>query len=139
MVTIGSVLAGVDTFSRDYAGIALTMVSNFINVAYNKFTESFRRRTGVSNLKLLVYNSYLANPILIIAMFISGEYKQVYNFFFGDIPPFEGSYFSFLLVLITSCIMCLILNSSFFISNEKNSSLFTQLLANSKDIFLVYR
>ena len=32
--------------------------------------------------------------------------------------------------------MCLILNSSFFISNEKNSSLFTQLLSNSKDIFL---
>ena len=69
-------------------------------------------------------------------MFISGEYKKVGNFFFGDVPPFEGSYFSFLFVLGISCLMCLILNSSFFISNEKNSSLFTQLLANSKDIFL---
>ena len=34
--------------------------------------------------------------------------------------------------------MCLVLNSSFFISNEKNSSLFTQLMANSKDIFLSF-
>ena len=66
MVTIGSILSGVDTFSRDYMGIALTMVSNFINVAYNKFTESFKRRTGVPNLKLLVYNSYIAGPILFI-------------------------------------------------------------------------
>ena len=41
------------------------MVSNFINVAYNKFTESFKRRTGVPNLKLLVYNSYIAGPILL--------------------------------------------------------------------------
>jgi len=70
MVTIGSVLAGVDTFSRDYWGIALTMVSNFINVAYNKFTESFKRRTGVPNLKLLVYNSYIAGPILFVLIFM---------------------------------------------------------------------
>ena len=71
-------------------------------------------------------------------MFISGEYKKVGNFFFGDVPPFEGSYFSFLFVLFISCFMCLVLNSSFFISNEKNSSLFTQLMANSKDIFLSF-
>ena len=71
-------------------------------------------------------------------MFISGEYKGVANFFFGDVPPFEGSYFGFFFILFISCLMCLILNSSFFISNEKNSSLFTQLLVNCKDIFLSF-
>ena len=30
------------------------------------------------------------------------------------------------------------MNSSFFISNEKNSSLFTQLLSNSKDIIVSF-
>ncbi len=71
-------------------------------------------------------------------MFISGEYKKIRDFFFGDVPPFEGSYFGFFSILSLSCLMCLILNSSFFISNEKNSSLFTQLLSNSKDIFLSF-
>ena len=41
MVTIGSILSGVDTFSRDYWGIALTMVSNIINVAYIIFIINF--------------------------------------------------------------------------------------------------
>ena len=71
-------------------------------------------------------------------MFISGEYKKIRDYFLGDVPPFEGSYFGFFFILFISCLMCLILNSSFFISNEKNSSLFTQLLSNSKDIFLSF-
>ena len=136
LMTIGTIIIGSDDFTADYLGYAMVIINNTLTIIYINLTENFKKKAKASNLKLLVYNSYLANPILIIAMFISGEYKQVSNFFFGDIPPFEGSYFSFLLVLITSCIMCLILNSSFFISNEKNSSLFTQLLANSKDIFL---
>ena len=138
MVTIGSILAGVDTFSRDYLGIALTMVSNFINVAYNKFTESFRRRTGVPNLKLLVYNSYISGPVLFILIFVTGEFKRLILYFteekyYGENQ--EGSFYGFVILLFISCSLCIVLNSSFFMSNEKNSSLFTQLLANTKDLF----
>ena len=138
LMTIGTLLIGSDDFTADYLGYALVIINNTLTIVYIKLTEGFKKKTKASNLKLLVYNSYLANPILIIAMFISGEYKQVGNFFFGDVPPFEGSYFSFFFILFISCFMCLILNSSFFISNEKNSSLFTQLLSNSKDIFLSF-
>ena len=138
MVTIGSILAGVDTFSRDYVGIALTMVSNFINVAYNKFTESFRRRTNVPNLKLLVYNSYISGPVLFVLIFLTGEYRKVGEYFteekyLGENQ--EGSFYGFIIMLFISCSLCIVLNSSFFMSNEKNSSLFTQLLANTKDLF----
>ena len=139
MVTIGSILAGVDTFSRDYLGIGLTMISNFINVAYNKFTESFRRRTGVPNLKLLVYNSYISGPVLFILIFVTGEYKKLILYFteekyLGENRE-EGSFYGFVILLFISCSLCIVLNSSFFMSNEKNSSLFTQLLANTKDLF----
>ena len=139
MVTIGSILAGVDTFSRDYLGIGLTMVSNFINVAYNKFTESFRRRTSVPNLKLLVYNSYISGPVLFVLIFITGEYKRLITYFteekyLGENQT-EGSFYGFIIMLSISCSLCIVLNSSFFMSNEKNSSLFTQLLANTKDLF----
>ena len=34
-----------------------------------------------------------------------------------------------------SCLLCVVLNSSYLISNEKNSSLFTQLLSNCKDVY----
>ena len=139
MVTIGSILAGVDTFSRDYMGIALTMVSNFINVAYNKFTESFKRRTGVPNLKLLVYNSYIAGPVLFALIFLTGEYKRLIEFFveekYFNEDKTEGSLMGFICTTFISCTLVIVLNSSFFMSNEKNSSLFTILLANTKDLF----
>jgi drug/metabolite transporter (DMT)-like permease len=139
MVTIGSVLSGVDTFSRDYMGIALTMVSNFINVAYNKFTESFKRRTGVPNLKLLVYNSYIAGPILFVLIFVTGEYKKLIDYFveekYFNEDRTEGSFLGFIIITFISCSLVIILNSSFFMSNEKNTSMFTILLANTKDLF----
>ena len=138
LMTFGTLLIGSDDFSADYLGYAVVIINNTLTIIYIKLTEGFKKKTKASNLKLLIYNSYLANPILLIAMFISGEYKGVTNFFFGDVPPFEGSYFGFFFILFISCLMCLILNSSFFISNEKNSSLFTQLLVNCKDIFLSF-
>ena len=140
LVTFGGILTGVDTFSRDYFGIFITMVSNMINVAYNKFTESFRRRTGVSNLKLLVYNSYLAGPILFAFIFISGEQYKVYTFFTEKLylsgeNKTEGSFSGFAFSTFLCCALVIVLNSSFFMSNEKNTSLFTILLSHTKDLF----
>ena len=140
LVTFGGILTGVDTFSRDYFGIFITMISNMINVAYNKFTESFRRRTGVSNLKLLVYNSYISGPCLFALIFLTGEYKKLYTYFseqlyLTGVNQEEGSFFGFVFFTGLSCSLVIILNSSFFMSNEKNSSMFTILLANTKDLF----
>ena len=140
MVTFGGLLTGIDTFSRDYIGIAITMVSNIINVAYNKFTELFRRKTGVSNLKLLVYNSYLAGPILFFSIFISGEYKRLIIFFkeegyLSGENKTEGSFFGFAFSTFLCCTLVIVLNSSFFMSNEKNKSLFTILFSHTKDLF----
>ena len=138
LITFGTLLIGSDDFTADYLGYTVVIINNTLTIVYIKLTEGFKKKTGASNLKLLVYNSYLANPILIIAMIISGEYKKIGEYFFGDVPPFEGSYLGFFFILSISCLMCLILNSSFFISNEKSSSLLTQLLANSKDIFISF-
>jgi hypothetical protein len=139
LVTFGGLLTGIDTFSRDYIGIAITMLSNLVNVAYNKFTELFRRRTGVSNLKLLVYNSYLAGPILFTFIFITGEYRRLILFFteekYLSDDKTEGSFFGFAFSTFLCCTLVIVLNSSFFMSNEKNTSLFTILLSHTKDLF----
>ena len=86
---------------------------------------------------MLVYNSYLINHLLIILIFITGEYKKIYEYFYfnkTNINSYTNSGLFFYLSL--SCVFCVILNSSFFLSNEKTSSILTQLLANSKDIFV---
>ena len=140
MVTIGGILSGVDTFSRDYVGIGITLISNFSCVAYNKYTEVFKRKTGVPNLKLLVYNSYISGPCLFALIFLSGEYKRLYLYlaeqrYLTGVNQEEGSFFGFVFFTAFSCTLVIILNSSFFMSNEKNSSMFTILLANTKDLF----
>jgi len=140
LVTVGGILSGIDTFSRDYIGIAITMIGNIITVAYNKFTESFKRRTGVSNLKLLVYNCYLAGPVLFSLIFISGEYKKLILYFneqgyLSGENHTEGSFSGFFSSVFFSCSLLIVLNCGFFMSNESNSSLFTILLANTKDVF----
>ena len=134
LVTVGGLLSGIDTFSRDYLGIAVTMIGNIITVAYNKFTESFRRRTGVPNLKLLVYNCYMAGPVLFILIFISGEYQRLITYFQEEGYLVGGSFLGYFSSMFFSCSLVIVLNCGFFMSNEKNSSLFTILLANTKDV-----
>ena len=134
LVTIGGLLCGIDTFSRDYLGITVTMIGNIITVAYNKLTESFRRRTGVPNLKLLVYNCYMAGPVLFILIFISGENERLIKYFQEEGYLSGGSFLGYFLSMFFSCSLVIVLNCGFFMSNEKNSSLFTILLANAKDV-----
>ena len=136
LITIGTVLVSMDDFTFDYFGYFVVIINNTLTIIYIKFSETFKKKTKVTNLKLLVYNSYLSNPILILMIFISGEYLHVYNYFCDN--NVENFYYGFILFLFISCTLCVILNSSFLLSNEKNSSLFTQLLSNSKDILFSF-
>jgi drug/metabolite transporter (DMT)-like permease len=135
VVTLGTVMAGVEDFSADYIGYIIVIVYNALTVLYNKMTETFKKKTGVPNLKLLVYNSFLSCPILFILIFATGEYKKLMGYFNGEIE-FEGSYVGALIYLFFFCAFCVCLILSFFISNEKNSSLFTAMLSNSKDVII---
>ena len=136
LVTFGTVLAGIEDFSTDYIGYIVVLIYNTITVIYNKMTENFRKKTGVGNLKLLVYNSYLSCPFLIFFIFISGEYKKLNNYFIEE-KIFEfGSPIQFSMILFMSCAFCVGLIMCLFMSNEKNSSLFTAMLSNCKDIII---
>ena len=135
VVTFGTVMAGIEDFSADYVGYIIVIIYNVLTVTYNKMTETFKRNTGVPNLKLLVYNSYLSCPILFTLIFATGEHKRLINYFTGE-KIFEGTYFGALVYLFLFCFFCVLLILSFFISNEKNSSLFTAMLSNSKDIII---
>ena len=135
VVTLGTVMAGVEDFSADYIGYIIVIVYNALTVLYNKMTETFKKNTGVPNLKLLVYNSFLSCPVLFVLIFATGEYKKLMGYFNGEVE-FDGSYLGALIYLFFFCAFCVCLILSFFISNEKNSSLFTAMLSNSKDVII---
>ena len=134
----GSLLIGFDTFTNDYSGYIIVFINNTITITYSKLTEVFRKHTGVSNLKLLVFNTYLAIPLLIILVIIAEEPKKVYSYFIREDKSIiiHGTFYGLAFYLIISCIFCVILSSSFFLSNEKNSSLMTNLIVNTKTVFI---
>lgn len=133
----GSIVIGLETFTNDYMGYLIVFINNIISITYSKLTEVFRKHTGVSNLKLLVFNTYLAIPLLIIGGLICGEYKKVYNYYIGESHTIiHGTFYGLVFYLCVSCIFCAILSSSFFLSNEKTSSLMTNLIVNTKTVFI---
>ena len=133
LLTLGAFLAGIDDYSTDYKGYLAVFMKNTLNLINLEISENFKIKNGVTNLKLLVYNSFLSTPILFISIFAFGEYKRLVNYF-NEIHDF--SYINLAFNLFISCSVVMLTNSSFYISNEKNTSLFTQLLSDTKYIFI---
>ena len=136
LMTVGSLLVGMDTFSNDYLGYILVFISDVIQIVYSKLIEVFRQHTGVSSLKLLIYNIFLSIPILIIGALVTGEHQKIYTYLNSDKYGSDGTIYGLSIYLIMSCLCCAILLSSFFISNEKTSSLITNLLTNTKTVLI---
>ena len=120
LITIGTILVSMDDFTIDYFGFLVVMINNTLTIIFVKF---------------IVYNSYISLPMLIIGFIVSKEYKKIYSYFNNDLVENNFYYQLFFFIFISGS-LCVILNSSFLLSNEKNSSLFTQLLSNSKDIIM---
>ena len=133
LLTLGAFLAGIDDYSTDYKGYLAVFMKNSLNLVNLEISENFKKKNGITNLKLLVYNSFLSTPILLISLFLSGEFKRLVNYFQEE---HDFHYLGLCFYLFISCSVVLITNSSFYISNEKNTSLFTQLLSDTKYIFI---
>jgi len=133
LLTAGAILTGLDDYSTDIKGYIAVFLKNTTGLINLEVSENFKKKNGVTNLKLLIYNSFLVIPILVITIFISGEYSRLkiylnteHNFY----------YYSLGIQLFFSCLIEFTTNTSFFMSNEKNSSLFTQLLSDTKYIVI---
>ena len=134
LLTLGTLLTGIDDYSTDIKGYIAVLMKNTFNLINLEVSENFKKKNGITNLKLLVYNSFFSTPILFITIFLKGEFTDLKNYFFNGKHDF--SILSLCLYLFISCSVVMITNSSFFISNEKNTSLFTQLLSDTKYIFI---
>ena len=135
MLSLGAFLTGIDDYSTDIKGYIAVFMKNLFNLVNLEVSENFKKKNGVTNLKLLVYNSFLSTPILLITIFINGEFIKVVNYFSEE---HDFSYINLIIFLFISCSIVLVVNASFFISNEKNTSLFTQLLSDTKYIVITF-
>jgi drug/metabolite transporter (DMT)-like permease len=133
LITSGSIISGLDDFTYDLVGYIVVFINNALSVIYAKVSEKFRKKNGISNVKLLIYNSFLITPFLLVLIIISGEGNRLLLYLEKNK---DNNLLGLYLGLLSSCILCLILNSSYFFSNEKNSSLFTQLFGNCRDILV---
>ena len=133
LLTIGAILTGLDDYSTDIKGYIAVFLKNTTGLINLEISENFKKKNGVTNLKLLIYNSFLIIPILLIAILISGEYTKLKIYFNME---HNFYYYRLCIQLFLSCVIELTTNASFFMSNEKNSSLFTQLLSDTKYIFI---
>ena len=136
LIVGGSILVAKDSFTKDYLGYGIVFISNVLTISYSKLTEIYHKITGFTNLKLLMYNNYLTLPVLFLGIFLTGEYKRLYEYFESIDNGSEGTLTGLIIFLLLYGIMCSIMISSFFVSNEKNSSLTTKLLSNSRAIFV---
>jgi drug/metabolite transporter (DMT)-like permease len=136
LIVGGSLLVAKDSFTKDYLGYCVVLLSNILTIIYCKLTEIYHKITGYTNIQLLIYNNYLTLPSLFLGIFITGEYRRLYDYFDSEDNDSEGSVYSLLFYLFLYGVICSVLTSSFFISNEKNTSLFTQLLSDTKYIVI---
>jgi drug/metabolite transporter (DMT)-like permease len=133
LVTLGALLTGIDDYSTDIKGYLAVFMKNMFNLVNLEISENFKKKNGMTNLKLLVYNSFLSTPLLFIYIFINGEFFRLISYFNEE---HNFSYLHLIFFLFISCSIVMVTNASFFISNEKNTSLFTQLLSDTKYIFI---
>ena len=136
LIVGGSLLVAKDSFTKDYLGYIIVALSNILTIIYCKLTEIYQGITGYSNLQLLIYNNYLTLPALFVGIFLTGEFNRLYDYFDSEDNGSEGSVYGLGFYLTLYGIVCSLLTSSFFVSNEKNSSLITKLISNSRAIFV---
>ena len=116
-----------------FLGFFLVLLNNICSIGYTKFSEVFREKTNYSNFKLLIYNSRICTPFFIIGIFVTGEHLRLKDYIMENTTEYLIK--SFLYVFLSASFV-LILTLSFFVSNEKISSLMTNLLNNSRTIFI---
>ena len=135
LLTLGAFLTGIDDYSTDIKGYLAVFMKNMFNLVNLEVSENFKKINGLTNLKLLVYNSFLSTPLLLITIFVNGEFFKLVNYFKEE---HDFSYIHLIFFLIISCSIVMVTNASFFISNEKNTSLFTQLVSDTKYIVITF-
>lgn len=124
ITVIGTVLTGYKDLTSEGIGYFIVFINNLLSLLYAQYSENFSKETGLPVLKLIIYNCYFSIPIISLLIFATGEHVRLLTYSEFSLGLFSSIFLGMSFVII--------LNSSYIMSNSKNSSLFTQLLSNCK-------
>jgi len=124
ITVLGTILTGINDLTSDGLGYLIVFINNIFSLLYAQYSENFTKETGLPVLKLIIYNCYFTIPLISVIIFATGEFTRLQNF--------SGYSFHLAFYISLGMSFVIILNSSYILSNSKNSSLFTQLLSNCK-------
>ncbi|QDZ24235.1 sugar phosphate transporter [Chloropicon primus] len=130
LVVAGCVVAGAGDLSFDAAGYTLSFMSSFFQAAYLLVVEHTGAEKGVGSAELLLYNSVLSLPFLLLLVVLTGEVYHIGEAYRD--ATIQGSLFP-LLLLLCSCMGCL-LNYSIFLCTINNSALTTTIVGVLKGV-----
>ena len=111
--------------------IIVSIIRNILFASFCYIVFSFRKRYSGSPTKMLIYGSILSIPTCIINFFLTKEKNELKEFLNSKGEPGK-----ILLLLIISSFISIVFQYSFLSSIEKNTSLVTQLLNDSKRNFV---
>lgn len=130
MVVLGCIVAGAGDLSFDAAGYAFAFMSCSTQAAYLVLVEYTGSEKGVGSTELLLYNSVLSLPFLLVIVALTGELSTVRGAYLSATS--ENALFPLLLILC-SCMGCL-LNYSIFLCTMNNSALTTTIVGVLKGV-----
>ncbi|GAQ86442.1 hypothetical protein KFL_002890090 [Klebsormidium nitens] len=127
----GTFIAGVGDIRFDMTAYGLAFMSCVLQATYLLLVERSGGEKGMTSLELLLYNSILSLPVLVVLICVTGEvYDSVPAVF--TTAATHGSYF--LLNLIVSLFIGVLLNYSLFLCTLVNSALTTTVVGALKGV-----
>ncbi|KAH7282729.1 hypothetical protein KP509_35G045400 [Ceratopteris richardii] len=129
LIALGVIIAALGDFSFDPLGYMLALTSVAFQTAYLVLVERSALEDGLSSIELMLYNSILSLPFLLLLVFGIKELP-----FAGLLLLQKMQGFNFLLLFVFSLIMGIVLNYTMFLCTSVNSALTTTIVGVLKGV-----
>ncbi|CDW73393.1 udp-sugar transporter sqv-7-like [Stylonychia lemnae] len=79
LITIGAIIAGLDTFNRDWFGYALIWMNNLSQSVTNIFNNKINNQKIVTTFEMNFFYAWVGLPLLTYYAVYTGEIKQLFD------------------------------------------------------------
>ncbi|GAQ91324.1 hypothetical protein KFL_007650040 [Klebsormidium nitens] len=130
LTVAGTLLAGFFDLSFDLAGYAMAFTSVLLQAGYLLMVEKSGAEEGLNTNELLLYNSAMSLPVLLVIVGASGELSRAHTAFGIQML----SSWTFFPTLLVSLLLGSLLNFTLFLNTLVNSALTTTIVGVLKGV-----
>jgi solute carrier family 35 protein len=131
LIVAGAVIAGAGDLTFDLFAYIMALLSCFAQAAYLIFVAKSGAETGINSFGLLLYNSLLAIPFMVVIVIGTGELSDVQTY-----PHWSNTEFQ--VCFWINLVLGSLLNYSMFLCTVINSALTTTIMGHVKNLFSVF-